>query len=808
MTTTDAITEFRHAIEAAGLIPPDDIIADGRLHRFASNGEPRDDAGYYVLFADEILAGMFGCWRADYQENWCSRRRNFTPIEQRDHRQRIEAAKLEAAEERRVRQAMAQQHAADFWSSASEGIDHPYLQRKRISGRGSRVRHPMLLVPLHDETRALVNLQMINPDGEKRFLPGGKVRGCSCTLQGHPLRHLVCEGFATGAALWEATGDTVHIAFNAGNLTTVAVQVRSAHPAAAITIAADDDHITQGNPGTTKGIEAAIACNGQLAVPLFGPGRRDKATDFNDLFTDEGPEAVLASLRAANPPTRPPSAGSVGSAPGASAEEWPDPAPLPHTLPPVAAFHEDLLPDALRPWIMDIAERMQCPPDFPAAGAIVVLSSLVGARVRIQPKEHDDWKVTPNLWGLVVGLPGVMKSPALSEVMRPLERLEDRSRMEWQVKHAAWEMDQKQAALLSDVNEKKARKLLQGSSEANVTDLLMPVEILAEPHMPRFIVNDTSVEALGEVLEQNPWGILAHRDEIYGLLKSMDKEGQEGARAFYLQAFDGDKPYTVDRIGRGLNRRIACVCVSMLGGIQPGRIAEYVRSAVSGGGGDDGLIQRFQLAVWPDISRTFKNVDRRVNEGARDRAFAVYQRLSNLPEPGECGPTLLRFSPDAQQAFTEWRQHLEERLRTDDLHPVLQAHLSKYRKLVPALALIFELVDNAGAESVSAASLLRALRWADYLETHAHRLYSAASTPQMTGADALLARLRKGSVGPEFVLRDIYVKGWKHLAEPEAVRKAAATLVDFGWLKRVIRATKGRPAETYAAHPGISGVQA
>ena len=87
--------------------------------------------------------------------------------------------------------------------------------------------------------------------------------------------------------------------------------------------------------------------------------------------------------------------------------DWPTPTPLPDAMPPVDPFGEELLPQALRPWVMDIAHRMQCPPDFPAVTAIVAISSLIGARAVIQPKARDDWQVVPNLWGAVVGRPGV-----------------------------------------------------------------------------------------------------------------------------------------------------------------------------------------------------------------------------------------------------------------------------------------------------------------------------------------------------------------------------------------------------------------
>jgi hypothetical protein len=102
--------------------------------------------------------------------------------------------------------------------------------------------------------------------------------------------------------------------------------------------------------------------------------------------------------------------------------EWPELSPLPNALPPVAAFEPRLLPEAFRPWIEDIAERMQCPADFPAVSAMVALGTVVGRRVGIRPKRRDNWHVVPNLWGGVVGRPGIMKTPAIVEGVRPLWR--------------------------------------------------------------------------------------------------------------------------------------------------------------------------------------------------------------------------------------------------------------------------------------------------------------------------------------------------------------------------------------------------
>lgn len=96
------------------------------------------------------------------------------------------------------------------------------------------------------------------------------------------------------------------------------------------------------------------------------------------------------------------------------------------TLLPVPAFDAALLPDALRPWVADIAERMQCPIDFPAVGVMIALAAVVGRKVGIRPKMRDAWLVIANLWGLLIGRPGIMKSPPMKEVLKALLRLEVR----------------------------------------------------------------------------------------------------------------------------------------------------------------------------------------------------------------------------------------------------------------------------------------------------------------------------------------------------------------------------------------------
>lgn len=495
--------------------------------------------------------------------------------------------------------------------------------------------------------------------------------------------------------------------------------------------------------------------------------------------------------------------------------DWPEPTALPDSLPPVAPFDAELLPLALRPWVMDIAHRMQCPPDFPAVASLVALSSLIGARAVVQPKARDNWQVVPNLWGAVVGRPGVKKSPALSEALKPLSQLQSAEFAKWQVEHASWVLDCKVIAMHEEANEKKAKSYAAKGDVTAARAMLEPSEAPSEPIARRYIVNDATVEKLGELLQQNPWGTLSYRDELYGLLTKLDSAGQEGSRSFYLTSYDGNQGYTFDRIMRG-TVHIPRVCLAMIGGIQPGRIQEYVRGVVAGGSADDGLLQRFGLTVWPDIEKEFTHVDQWPDTPAKQAALDVFERLAELESESEDDPIVWRFTPQAQAIFVEWLVPFESELRSDALHPAMVSHLAKYRKLIPALALVFALIDTPDSgHVVGEYELMRALAWGEYLRTHANRLYAAAVTPHTTDAVNLLSKIRSGKLTgadgqslESFTPRQIALKGWTGLGSPDSVRKAADLLAEYDYLRREVAYSRdvngrGRPSDRYSINPLI-----
>jgi putative DNA primase/helicase len=783
------VEKFRDAMHRAGLDCDKPIEADGNIRRFRAVGDHGRDS-WCVLYAGPPAAGAFGSWRhPDIWKTWCDRdAKHLTPSEHKEVRRKIEEVKQAHEREKGLRQKKARKLAVwilSKWKPADS--DHPYLVRKAVQPHGDIHQNARALaIPLRDVDDVVHSLQFIYADGEKRFLTGGRVEGCCFTIAdagNGPM--ILCEGLATGLSIFEATGHAVYCAMHCGNLLAVARALRSKWPERDIIIGADNDKFTEGNPGVTKATEAAKAIRARLALPRFKTPKT-KGTDFNDLHQLEGANAVKEQIQSAQKP------GDV---------EWPEPKPLLNDLPEVPAFDYACLPDTLRPWIEDIADRMQCPPDFPAVGAMIALGSLVGRKTGIRPKGRDEWLVIPNLWGCVVGRPGLMKTPALEQPLVPLRRLVAEAMDRYQAKIKQHNVN----AMLKSRRTKLAEKEIENSLKAgNEQAARTKAEAILkqesdEPVCRRYEINDSTIEKLGELLAENPTGLLLFRDELVGFFRGLDREGREGDRQKYLEMWDGKGCFTYDRIGRG-TVRVESNTLSILGGIQPDLLMAYVREAVRGGLGADGLLQRFQVAVWPDVSKDWSNVDRWPDKEAKNEAFAVFKYLDELTAEAAGADTsdgipFLRFADDAQGRFDLWRAELEKSLRSDTEHPAFEAHLSKYRKLIPALALLIHLA-NRGTGPVSLAALEKSLLWAGYLEAHARRIYSAVLRPDATAARELAKHLRRGELIGKFTLRETYRKGWAGLGTKEDAEAATEILCDLGWIRPIAESgrTTGRPA--------------
>lgn len=296
---------FRSAMADAGVITDDPIIPDGVLRRIHIDGHRRGTRnGAYILHAGGHPAGWFTDWKAGVSgtwrysgDKWC--------ISAEDQRQ-IEDARRDRQRERVARQNRTALRAESIFSQAAPAVSHPYLIRKAVRSYGLKIGSwtkniqdekgwlpvtisDALFVPLIDQWGKIWNLQAIFPDSEplgrnKDFMSGGRKAGLFYPIGDPSDAILLCEGYATGATLYERTGKQTIIAFDCGNLLPVAKSIRSANPKSEIIVCADNDRFTTGNPGLTKAREAAVAVGGLVSAPEFPEGVT--GSDWNDYYLE------------------------------------------------------------------------------------------------------------------------------------------------------------------------------------------------------------------------------------------------------------------------------------------------------------------------------------------------------------------------------------------------------------------------------------------------------------------------------------------------------------------------------------------
>jgi hypothetical protein len=497
-------------------------------------------------------------------------------------------------------------------------------------------------------------------------------------------------------------------------------------------------------------------------------------------------------------------------------DSWPQAHPLPEGLTPVKKLDPAMIPASFRGWLSDIAQRMQCPIDFVVAAAIVAIASVIGRACGIYPKRHDNWLVVPNLYGAVVGDPSQLKTPAISEGMKPLKRLELEAQQQHQKALAKYTIDNEVIDIQKKAICENIKKIVKTDPSADVSVLRNELARLQsdEPIRRRYMTQDGTTQMIGVLINQNPRGILVFRDELIGWFTAMDKPGCESDRSFNLEAWNGNGRFTYDRIGRG-TLDIDALCQSVFGAMTPGPLADYIRATIRGGIGNDGLTQRMQVLVYPDPPTKWVNIDRFPDTEQKNRAFEIFKALSGdipgaIQEEEDAIPAL-RFSPSGQDIFDQWRHELETRLRSDHgLHPAMVSHLTKYRSLMPSLALVFhliEVVDRVTTTTepgpVSEQAAVMAAAWCDYLESHAARVYGAVTSLGLEAAKEIIKHIRRGDIKNGCKPKDVYRHQWSRLATTEDVKAGLDLLVEYDWLTVEKTTTGGRPSEIIRINPNI-----
>lgn len=456
-------------------------------------------------------------------------------------------------------------------------------------------------------------------------------------------------------------------------------------------------------------------------------------------------------------------------APAAAAPaEWPDPID-PFGVAPPPELPIDVLPEPFRDYVRDQAALLGSDPAVIGLSAIVAAAACIHDDIELQPKRHDPtWTESARLWVAIVGDPSAKKSPAIRKAMRQVYKIDmnmaadnGRALADYEHQHAEWK-EAKEA--------KKAK---------NSGDL-----VRAEPKRPpmrRLVVEDTTVEALSEVLRDNPAGVLTYKDELTGWFASMDayKGGSKGAsmdRAHWLEAYNGGRRL-IDRVNRG-NIVVPNWSTCIIGGIQPDMMRK-----VSANMGNDGLLQRFMVLVARPAQL---DEDRVPDMDAMERFRAMFDQLVAIGPSGN----KVKLSDGAHVIRERVARRADAMVRAFD-HPHLVAWLGKWTGLFARLLLTYHVIECAASSvypttvEVSAETARQVERlMCDVLLHHAVHFYTEVIDQHERQENVRqLARLIVAKRLDRLTKRDITL-GWKasRKLEPWALRAVAETLCTLGWL--------------------------
>jgi len=793
----DAISQFRDAMRATGLEPPD-VIEPGKLHRFPGVGKRNGNtAGWCKLF-DNSLGGCFGDWSSGFSENWQAKRdKLFSPAEREAFKRHVAEAQAQAEAERKARQAEAAAKAAAIWNAAQPApSDHAYLVRKGIEAHGARLHNGALLIPMR-EGGELHSLQFIGPDGDKRFLTGGRVAGCYFSIGGTQGAAALCiaEGFATGATIHQATGHPVAVAFNAGNLKAVAQAMRTRFPALPLIVCADDDAATDGNPGLTKANEAARAVGGLVAVPDFGPDRPAGATDFNDLAAARSMDAVRDAIKNAAALDD----GGPGNAP--AGEPWPEPQPLAAKVDP-EPYPVDALPDTIRAAVEEVQGFTKAPVPLVASSALAALSLAIQAHADAKRAEKLTGPVS--LFLLTIADSGERKSTCdgfFTKAIRDYEEtqaeLAKPALKDHKAAIEAWE------AKRGGIKEKIRQLAKENKPTSNLEAALRDLEHdkPEPPRVQRLLYADATPEALAYGLAKN-WpsgGVVSAEAGIVFGAHGMGKDSVMRNLALLNVLWDGGA-LTIDRrTAESFTVRGARLTVAL-------QVQEAtLRSFFDRSGGlarGTGFLARF-LVAWPESTQGFRPFTEAPANWPALAAFnrriaAILEQPAPVDENGGINPPLLPLTADAKVAWVAFHDAIERELASGgELYDVRDV-ASKTADNAARLAALFQVFEGAGG-AIGAEAFESASRIAAWHLNEARRFFGELALPAELADAARLdswlldyCRRQKTNIVPR---RDVQRNVTPvHLRQKATLEDALRELAEAG---RVLLVQEGRRKEIH-----------
>lgn len=736
-----------------GLVPPTDIAADGKFHRFSTNGKPSDYAGWYVLKNFPIAVGSFGCWRSGLKVSWSATQEKSMTLEDRTkYRATIQQMWQVNDEEKAKANLEAAEKARTLWDQANEASStHSYLATKKVDAFGIKQNGQKLLIPLRDHKGKLWSFQAIDHKGDKLFLKNGKVRGLFHRIGELTDTVYIGEGYATMASVHAATGKACVVAFNTGNLKEVCCKLRSSYPDKEIVVCADNDQFTKDNPGLTKAKEAALEIGAGLAVPDFGENQGSRETDFNDLHRLKGLDAVKTVVELNRLKSQDLLNETDAAVLATLASNWEaDPEPVLQITKPQSTFPIESLPPIIRDAVTETLDYTQTPIGLVCSTALGVAAASV-QHLALVARDHQT--IGPvSLYILSILRSGERKSTIFRKMWDGI----------WKMQSELKELWDHYKALENEITE----PLFEGENP------------------PKILFEDATVQGLAMEMETGVKSVLLSSSEGGTVFGGVGMRGDAliGALAFMNKAWDAE-PQSMTR-KQAVSTYLDHYRLSCLISTQRETIQEWLNKNAGLAEGM-GFLARFLICVHESTigSRLYKKAPKEKPKLDRftDQCLKKLRQKTDLADP-----QILHLSDDAHRVWVEYFDFVEEAHGKDGNYEYHTAAASKSAEQAARIAGVFTLMIQEQPNEVGLSAMQQGIKIAHWFLDESLRLNGHLSvTKSQHNAALLLDWLKELKTDDEDPLRagDLLKFGPRPVRKKKDRDDAVKLLTDLGWIQ-------------------------
>lgn len=794
MLTIKSNDSAKNILLSYGYVFDQEVVRDGNINRIGINGNTDQ---WYICYENYIVAGDWQGKLPDVRQFIDSSRGYQLSIKEWEELERkIELEQKQRESDLIEQYSKASLRAQEIWNKLSEQGNSAYLEDKKLKAIkgikfGKNNKGNFIATSITDNQGNISSIQYIYDNKTKLYLKGGKRKGCysefSRLIQiNNDTTIFICEGVATGLSILLSSPESlVVVAYDCGNLKNVAQNIILKYPSNKVVIAGDNDISNEKYHGHNIGKKKAEEAAKEFNIPFVLPAFKDissNPSDFDDLRQLEGINEVRNQLET-------------------SLINNDQIIPIKNdNLKEVKKFDVDnFLPDELKDFVKDVSRRLCVPADFVAIPLIIGISSLIAGKATIKPKQNDDFCVFPNLWGGLIANPSTRKTPSLKEAIFFFSILEKAAQEDYEIRSGDYEQKLREYKMRSKYLENKYSQLIKENKDESL--ILNELALLQEPKqvfLERYRINEATTQKITEILKNNKISsLLLERDELSGHLSNLEKKENESDRSYFLEMWNGNASIRSDTIGRG------SICannsaISIIGTTQPDLIKRYLERTLNSL--NDGLLQRFQLLVYPDPVEN-KYIDTLPNRAAKQGIIKIIHFLNDndfstfatgsIEKEGKEFP-YFSFNEEAQVIYQEW--YKENNQKIDRLYKegkfLISQHLSKFHKLLPALCLIFHLVKKKQEKNIDKDTISKAVLFCDYLESHAIRIYGMLNTEDNYNNPALaLIEKIKHKISKEGT-KCVFLKGFTKREikrkfssyQDEELNKVLDVLIDHNYL--------------------------